>query len=325
MKPKVSIITSVYRSEKYLESFLKCVLSQSISDEIQLILNLSSPSNDEKMVLKKFSRFFSSLTLIEHDERISIYRAWNECLQVVEAPLIAIWNVDDLRVSDSLERQVLILESEEVKSVTGTFTVTRSYGDIEGRECVPNWTRYQDFYRSMLHGPFFMFKAECLSTLIGFDEQFLVAGDFDFAVRLSSIGSVGICEENLGFYLNNGVGASTTRSSLQVIERDRVLIRYGAMDLIDVKYLPNSTFFDVTKIHVLDNTHRVADVCKNFMHIRDCNLQEWRYKYFSRRSDFHIEIGRFFSRLRSFVAFRTLQVRTFLKQLFSKILFSRSL
>ena len=90
----------------------------------------------------------------------------------------------------------------------------------------------------MILGPFYMFKKNSCRKIGFFDEQFKVAGDFDFAIRLALESNGKMVNENLGYYLNAGRGLSTKSNSSQSIEKDQVCFRYGIFDKIEKKNIP---------------------------------------------------------------------------------------
>lgn len=90
-----------------------------------------------------------------------------------------------------------------------------------------------------------MFLKKDLKILRGFDEQFQIASDFDFCIRLSTLGTVGYSSELLGYYLNNGQGASTQRGSRQPFEREAIYMRYGNYSKIDLEKFMQVHLYDL--------------------------------------------------------------------------------
>ena len=64
--------------------------------------------------------------------------------------------------------------------------------------------------KSMIIGPFFMFKKKVINEVGFFDENLKSALDFDFALRMASKYRGIYTKKNLGFYLNEGKGLSTS-------------------------------------------------------------------------------------------------------------------
>jgi hypothetical protein len=195
------------------------------------------------------------------------------CSQV-NTPYVAIWNVDDLRTPISLSSQLSLMQSGNFRSVAGPFSIVRQFGSTSGVIVNQSESPQSHWLEGMLHGPFFMFQKRDLSILRGFDEQFAVAGDFDFAVRLTSLGRVGYTDNLLGYYLNARKGLSTSHSSIQPAEREIIYLRYGIVKKIDYSILIKAAIFDFTGVYVLGKKYLIQDSMKNFNHIRNNQINK---------------------------------------------------
>src|SRR5581483_10009648 len=57
-KPRVSIITSMYNGDEYIEEFLADIVRQTIFKQCELILiNANSPGHEEKIIQKYMNRY----------------------------------------------------------------------------------------------------------------------------------------------------------------------------------------------------------------------------------------------------------------------------
>jgi glycosyltransferase involved in cell wall biosynthesis len=303
-RPTVSVICSVYKSERFLDAFLNSFLGQTVFRETQLVLNFSAPSKAEMKILYKYRKAIPFLVTIKHEKRVGIYQAWNECLEKSTGKYIAIWNVDDSRTPNSLESQLKALDKSEAQSAMGPFVITSSYGEKNGKYCPQIVKDQTDYFKGMYHGPFFMFRKSCLNILKGFDEQFQVSSDFDFCIRLSSLGPVARCSDNLGYYLNERKGISTSKLSVQPIERDAILCRYGALDLIDVSNLPTSLNYNLKNITIKGHLYPLTTTLINYENIRQSNLSEWTYKYFSANEPLRVQISKLKIRISKSLRYR---------------------
>ena len=271
----VTTITSLYRSEKYLESFLQNCLEQSAFNKTFFLLNISCPSREELSIIKKYLPSFNGqLSITRHKKLVSIYRAWNELCDKAQTPYVAIWNVDDLRTRHSLSSQLALMQTGKFRSVAGPFSIVREFGSTSGQVVDNSESPHSHWLEGMLHGPFFMFRKKDLSILHGFDEQFKVAGDFDFAIRLTSLGQVGYTRELLGHYLNQRSGLSTSQDSILPIERERIYLRYGVAKKFDYSMLHQVSYFDFTSLQVLGKRFMVEQSMKDFSFIRSTLIGE---------------------------------------------------
>lgn len=271
----VTTITSLYRSEEFLETFLQNCLEQSLFSKTLFSFDFSNPSSIEIQILEKYRPYFGEQIIVKRRKsKISIYVAWNDMCKNSTTPFLAIWNVDDLRTPDSLASQVQLMIDSNVRSVTGPFKIVRNFGSTVGDRIDKAESPKSHWLEGMLHGPFFMFRKRDLSLLKGFDEKFLVAADFDFAIRLTSLGTVGYTKELLGYYLNQGKGLSTSRDSSLELERERIYLRYGVLKKLDFALLPEASNFDFSHVTVAGENFAVVNSMKNFEEVRLGNIEQ---------------------------------------------------
>ena len=101
--PKISIITSVYDGEEFIEPFLNDMTNQTVFDKCELILvNANSPGNEEE-VIEKYMQKYDNIIYKKLDEDPGIYGTWNEALKLATGEYVTNANLDDRKASNSLE------------------------------------------------------------------------------------------------------------------------------------------------------------------------------------------------------------------------------
>ena len=84
-----------------------------------------------------------------------------------------------------------------------------------------------------------MFRKSLLEKSGVFDEQLVSGADYDLAMRLARCGKSMHIPNILGYYLNEGMGASTRPNSKQPLERTVIELRYGVRILED-RFVPQA-------------------------------------------------------------------------------------
>ena len=108
IKPKVSVLVSTYKSERFIEGCLQSIASQTLCQrgfvEI-IIIDANSPEN-ERMVAEEFAERFPQIPLIYHrtTERIGLYAAWNLAIRMASGQYITNANTDDRHAPGCFER-----------------------------------------------------------------------------------------------------------------------------------------------------------------------------------------------------------------------------
>ena len=257
----VSCLTPTLKSEKYLEVFLCELEQQDLFPNFEVILNMSSPSNEEIRIVDHYkSKYGEVLNVVTHKEIQPLGPAWNQCIALAKADILAIWNVDDLRTPDSLSSQVESLQNSEYIISYGPFKIVKGFQDRNGRVIQVENLSTDDFLTGMHFGPFMAFKKEALHDSGIFDEQLVSGGDFDLSIRLALQGAAVRVPNLLGYYLDAGLGASTAPNSKQLVERTVIELRYGIYNKLDWQFINEALEYDIKLLHSNGNRIPVSKI-----------------------------------------------------------------
>ena len=277
----VSIILSTYKSDDYINDYFNNIVDLINVANIQLIHVINEATDQELLCKNKFlnlqkiygkKKFHYKYLVVPRE---SLYCSWNRAIKLSDSKFITISNVDDIRYPDGLRRQISFLKkSKNISLVSGQCDEKNLYGLRERRTINNLSLNNSSFYSGMYIGPFFMWTNPKYfgQKDIYFDEQFLVAGDFDFQIRFSAIGNISILDDYIGQYLNIGKGLSTG-SIYQIIEGQMIYSRYFVRDKIIPLF--SYLFFKKTyfpKKFKLDNKLiPIEEICQNVESIKDIN------------------------------------------------------
>ncbi len=192
--PRVSIITSMWNGDDFIEGFLEDITQQTIFSECELILiNANSPGNEEA-VIEKYLPLYPNILYIKLDEDPGVYGVWNYGIQLATADLITNANLDDRSQFDALERHVNELDQNpHIDLVYSGYLLTEN----------PNETYVTSQYRWIVDPPEFaphlmylclpgprpVWRKSVHERFGYFDEAFISAGDFEMWCRAVSMGA----------------------------------------------------------------------------------------------------------------------------------------
>lgn len=248
---RVSTITPCYKMGKYLEGFLENLSTQTHTD-LEVILDHNDPSQIEVDLVENYTKNNDNLVHIKVEGVDPIGVSMNRCIEYSTGDYLCIWNVDDLRTSDSIELMAKTLdENPDVDFVYGNYYVVSSYGSTSGN-LIDETGREDELRSSMILGPFYMFRKSILEKSGVFDEQLVQGADYDLALRLAFNGRGMHIKDVLGYYLNEGLGQSTKHDSKQPLERTVIELRYG-LNVIEPSLVPAAKEYDIENI-IVDNT-----------------------------------------------------------------------
>ena len=195
-----SLITSLYRSDKYLDSFSRDLknFADALNEskvEFELIAILNDPTTREI----KFTEEFKGQPWFRFETvgREPLYATWNRGVALAKGEILGFWNVDDIRFPGVLV-EARELFSRGFELVYFPFYIKRYFKigswylplpsqKIDSRIPEYNAETRSQFFEDMNCGPFFMFSKELYNRVGPFDEQFKIAGDFDWCVRAAKV------------------------------------------------------------------------------------------------------------------------------------------
>ena len=257
---KVSSITPCFNMERYMEGFLENLSTQTHKD-LEIVMDHNNPSDREMEMIEKYQETNDNLLHIKVDGVDPIGISMNRCIEYATGDYLCIWNVDDLRTPDSIEVMAKALDDNpDVDFVYGNYHVVPSFGSKEGH-IVDEAGKEEWLKIGMILGPFFMFRKSAIEKAGVFDEQLVSGADYDLALRLAFNGKGMHIPNILGYYLNEGMGASTRPDSKQPLERTVIELRYD-IRILEPRLVPQTRAYDVENI-IVDGKKTPAMSYKN--------------------------------------------------------------
>lgn len=258
MDKRLSVVTSAYKSERFLEAYFHSMVELVNFSEVVLIVVLNQPTSTELSIARRYhERYPTSIRLIEV-ERESIGASLNRGFHLADTDFVAYADVDDWRVPDCYARQLeTFLKHPEVDFTYGDFVIVPRQGATDGQLVTTREYNCIEFTRGSYVGPNHFFRRHLLEKCGFWDEQLRSGGDFDFQVRAALHGTMMKTPGVLLYYTSAPNSGSASSSSLQPIERTVIELRYGIYDKIDYDYLPEALRYSITKLQWAGEKHPV--------------------------------------------------------------------
>jgi glycosyltransferase involved in cell wall biosynthesis len=215
--PKVSILTSVYKGDEYIEHFMEDITSQTYFDNCELVLiNCNSPGNEDSVIEKYMNKYPDNIKYVKLDEDPGVYGAWNKAIEMSTGEYVTNANLDDRRSTFHIEQSVKhLINNNDVDLIYGPTLMTEAKN-----ETFENNSSNGSIYPVFEFSPENMVK--CLPGCMPvwrksmhdksglFDENLKYAGDWDMWLRAVKDGSKFLkIDEILGLYYLNPEGLST--------------------------------------------------------------------------------------------------------------------
>lgn len=228
--PTISIITSLYDGDIFIEGFMKDIVEQTIFNECELIIiNANSPGNEEQIILPYLLRYNNIVYKKLHYDP-GIYGTWNIAIRMARGKYITNANVDDRLKRDCYELYKNFLDNspnidlvysdcyiseipnETFEKNNQTKILARDQFSLEALKkcCLPN---VHPMWRKSMHIKYGLF-----------DTTFFIAGDWEMWLRAATCGSVfAKLDMILGLYYLNPLGLSSNPRGKWRVELQRVI------------------------------------------------------------------------------------------------------
>jgi len=239
--PKISILTSVYDGDEFIEPFLEDITRQTIfKDKCELILiNANSPGNEEKTISKYLEKYPDNIKYKKLNEDPGVYGVWNMAVKMSAGEFLTNANLDDRQSINSLELHAKHLyEDSDVDLVYSDSLITNKPNEkFEDNSSQNRRYNFEEFSKeAMLRGNLPHNHPLWRKTLHDkhgyFDDSLRSAGDWEFWLRCCTAGSKFKKISGVhGLYYFNPKGISTNfeNFSWKQEEESKVYTKYKAL------------------------------------------------------------------------------------------------
>lgn len=184
--PKITVLMSVYNSEKFLREAMDSILNQSFKDFEFLIINDGSTDKTAK-ILQSFHD--PRINIINNKVNIGLTKSLNKGLKIAKGEYIARQDADDVSVSNRLDKQYNYLEKHRQIFLVGSGAynidekgkIETIWNPLTSSELIKK-TLYKN---NCIYHPTIMFRNE---ENIFYREKFIYTQDYDFYLILLSKG-----------------------------------------------------------------------------------------------------------------------------------------
>ncbi len=236
MPPKISIVTTTYNGEKYLEESVGSILSQTFNNFEFIIVDDGSTDN----TLNKLQQI--------DDPRIRIIQQGNQGqanalitgIEHARGELIARIDQDDYSLPDRLMHQVKFMDTHPNATLCGS-----RFQELYNDNLVPQKVQFAEtdaeikkiisYFNPFAHSAV-MFRRESYLMVGGYDKSFLIAMDYDLFIRLMEIGEAHNIDEALTVIRMHDESYSMKKSRVKIFEgikiRCRAYSKFGGNPLL---------------------------------------------------------------------------------------------
>jgi hypothetical protein len=242
----LAILTSLYRSDRFLPGHLRRLRvtarrlrEAGLAVEVVAVANDASPR--ERHLLARLVATAAFPVTVRHVPRETLYASWNRAIAATTAPVLAPWNVDDIRTPESLKEGCERLGGD-LGLVYFPFMYARAVRLLGFWPSARLWIRYaghvtpfvdaQTFQEQACFGPFIMFTRRLYEATGPFDEWFRIWGDLDWVLRAARHADFCLATSHGGTFRlhgdNLGWPADPEKRQVRVAELNVLALEHGS-------------------------------------------------------------------------------------------------
>ena len=239
----LSLITSSYQAEAFLEVYTLRVLSvlESLPSalSIELIIVANDITSAERNLLQPLEQYADSSAQFSLKLREvpleSLYASWNRGVKQASGTAVGFWNVDDVRYADAIIQGIQQIQSgcDLVYFPYQIIKQTKLFGLIP-RQSITHFParpyHQHDFIRTMRFDPFFLFKRTLFDQVGDFETDFRITGDYEWLMRAFQHTTPCRVDTLSGEFYIHGDNLSSTGNPRQKVEENIALLWHDAWD-----------------------------------------------------------------------------------------------
>ncbi len=182
---RVSVVLTVYNSEKYIEDALKSLQAQTYPHFETIVVDDGSTDRTAEIV----AGYTSERVRLLRPGRLGRARALNYGVANAQGEYIAILDADDIALPTRLERQVELLDAHPEIGLVGTgHRRLRQDGSTADVPCAEDDVHLRRglLFAMLFHHSTAMYRRECFQRVGGYDESLSCCLDHDLYLRLAA-------------------------------------------------------------------------------------------------------------------------------------------
>ena len=217
---KLTIITSLYKGESYLDSFLNNIENQTVWDQCHLYIQDADSPDDGFKIIEPFLAKHKNITYERLNNRVGIYESWNSIIKKTESEYLVNANVDDFIYPDFLEKHINLLDSDKDIDLAYCYNINSNVYSMPSDRIGPLWATDEFSLLGMLklnlvqNHP--VWRRSIHDKCGYFNESYSSASDWEMWLRAATLGSkFKLIPEVLGVYYSNPYGMSSNYFNMQ--------------------------------------------------------------------------------------------------------------
>lgn len=191
----ISVIMGIYNCASTLAEALDSLLAQTYQDFKVIMCDDGSTDNTSEVAQTYVDRYPGKFMLLNNERNLGLNATLNKCLSVVDTPLVARMDGDDISLPQRFETQVKFLDAHpDIDFVSTAIICFDDNGDFGTIRQVSEEPTSKNFIRTtpFFHAPV-LIKTSALKAVNGYtvDRRLLRVEDYHLWIKLYAAGCKG--------------------------------------------------------------------------------------------------------------------------------------
>ena len=273
--PLVTILTSIYNHEKYLDDYFESIVNQTY-ENIQLILiDDCSTDHSTKVVDKWMERLearFNNLIYIPRTENMGLIYNCNHGLSLAEGKYICLFASDDAMLAKNIEEKVKFLESDlDFGMVYSDGYFIKESDHLINHNGEGSFKRFSDrkkLYKNQIfiqliekgnfiQAPSVLVRKEKLLEFGGYSQEYMFE-DYYMWLQIAKKYKVGCIMEPLVYYrqTTNSLSRKPESYTKMIRDHEKLLLRFEEKYKHHIKIGLDNLYYRACKFYFKNNMKR---------------------------------------------------------------------
>lgn len=264
MSPKVSVITTVYNCENYIERSVRSILNQTYRDFEFIIVNDGSTDKTSD-IIREIADTDKRILIINNEKNKGRVPSLNTALQASSGKYIALQDADDISLRQRLEKQVLFMENNPEYVLTGTNIIVMDENENKISEPMrPEENleaKFSLLFRCTFANPSIMYRKQTIKeNNIQYEDNFVHAEDFRIMSMISMHGKIKNLFDTLILYRKHP--SNNSMINLDILHKGSILIVQDNLSRLgyDVSYEQANRFRNMFSSRGIEQSYIYEDV-----------------------------------------------------------------